>query len=365
MGAASIDSVGDHFFIGLRPTPVLDDRDRALLQDLRPAGVVLFKSNFRHDLPYEGWLASHLRLIEEIRAAAARPNLFISIDHEGGRVCRTPEPMTRYAYAAHWAQSAASVGRAMGRELASLGFNLNFAPVLDIHTNPANPVIGERAFGSTPDEVIAASLPFMRAMQKQGVLACGKHFPGHGDTHVDSHRGLPSQPASLDELRQRELRPFAAAIGAGVRMLMSSHISFPLIDPDAPVTLSRRFLTEILRQELGFKGVVVSDDIGMAAMKGFFDDPAAAARLIAAGSDMLMVCAAFTQADRARDFARAIVAARNEGRLDPVVLARSKARIAAMLAKTPLHQVQLLPDSSFVTHRAAGALFSAATVEVI
>ncbi|MGH6813501.1 MAG: hypothetical protein ACREDM_14570 [Methylocella sp.] len=106
----NIASVGNHFLIGLRPSPVLDDRDRALLADLRPAGVILFKSNFRHDLPYEAWLASHARLIADLRAATGRARLFIAIDHEGGRVCRTPPPVTRFAYAARWAGQAARVG---------------------------------------------------------------------------------------------------------------------------------------------------------------------------------------------------------------------------------------------------------------
>jgi beta-N-acetylhexosaminidase len=365
MSAQSIDAVGDHFLVGLRPSPVLGERDRALLQDLKPAGVVLFKSNFRHDLAYDGWLESHRRLLEDVRAAAGRPDLLIAVDHEGGRVTRTPAPITRFSYAARWAKDAAAVGDAMGRELASLGFNLNFAPVLDIHTNPANPVIGERAFGATPDDVIEAALPFMRAMQAAGVIACGKHFPGHGDTSVDSHLGLPSQDSDIEALRARELKPFGAAIAAGVPMIMTSHILFPRIDPDAPVTLSRRFVTEILRGELGFEGVTISDDIGMGAMKGFFDAPDAAARFLAAGCDMLMVCAHFTEADRARGFAAGIIDALEEGRLDEALLARSKARIKALLARARNHRVEALPETALAAHRAAGAQFSAATVEVV
>ncbi len=269
----SIAAVGDHFLVGLRPTPFLHELDRALLAELRPAGVILYKSNFRHDLPYDGWLESHARLIADIRAAAGRRRMFIAIDHEGGRVCRTPPPITRFAYAAEWPEHAVEVGKAIGRELASLGLNLNFAPVLDIHTNPKNPVIGPRAFGATAEAVIAAAISFMRAMQAEKVNACGKHFPGHGDTSVDFHLGLPALDLDIDALRQRELKPFAAAIEAGVGMLMTSHILFPGIDPDVPVTLSRRFITEILRGELGFAGVAISDDVGMGAMNGFFDAP--------------------------------------------------------------------------------------------
>ncbi|QBR72197.1 beta-N-acetylhexosaminidase [Beijerinckiaceae bacterium] len=365
MPAKSLASVGDHFLIGLKPSPVLDDRDRALLADLRPAGVILFKSNFRHDLPYEAWLESHARLIDDIRAATGRERMFIAMDHEGGRVCRTPPPITRFAYAARWAPHAAEVGHAMGRELASLGINLCFAPVLDIHTNPANPVIGERAFGQTAEAVIAAALPFMQALQAEKIIPCGKHFPGHGDTSIDSHFGLPSQALSLACLRGREIKPFAAAIQAGIPMLMTSHILFPSVDPDAPVTLSHLFATGILREELGFTGVAISDDIGMGAMKGLFDSPDAAVRFIEAGCDMVMVCAHFTDAGRARGFAGAILAAVEAGRLDPDLLARSRARIESLLARTSINAVHSLPDATFREHAAAGALYEATTVEVV
>lgn len=361
----SIAGVGDHFLVGLRPSPRLHDRDRALLGDLRPAGVILYKSNFRHDLPYDGWLESHARLVEDIRAATGRDRLLLAIDHEGGRVCRTPPPITRYAYAMRWADHAAEVGAAIGHELASLGVNLNFAPVLDIHTNHDNPVIGERAFGTTATEVIAAALPFMEAMQAQGVLACGKHFPGHGDTSVDSHFGLPSQDQGFDGLSARELRPFAAAIDAGIPMIMTSHILFPHIDPGAPVTLSRHFATEILRDELGFSGVTVSDDIGMGAMNGFFDAPESATRFLAAGADMLMVCSHFTDSDRARTFAAAICDAIDQGRLDADILARSRMRIRTLLDRAEAHSVRRLPDTLLHRHAAAAALFDAQTAEVV
>jgi beta-N-acetylhexosaminidase len=361
----TIASAGDHFLIGLRPSPVLDDHDRALLSDLRPAGVILFKSNFRHDLPYEAWLESHARLIGDICAATGRARMLIAIDHEGGRVCRTPLPITRFAYAARWAGQAAEVGRAMGRELASLGVNLDFAPVLDIHTNPANPVIGERAFGQTADSVIAAALPFIEAMQAEKVIACGKHFPGHGDTSIDSHLGLPKQTLGLEALRARELKPFAAAIDAGLFMILLAHMLYPAVDLGAPVALSRRFATNILREELGFAGVAVSDDIGMGAMKGLFDSPDSAVRLIESGCDMVMVCAHLTNTGRARGFAQAILAAAGDGRLDPGLLARSRARIENLLARAPSNKVELLPQDVFRAHAGAAALYEAEIVEVV
>lgn len=360
-----LSTVGDHFFVGLRPGAVLDARDRALLKDLRPAGVILYKSNFRHDLPYPEWLAIHKELIAAIRDASQRERQFIAIDHEGGRVCRTPPPITRFSYAARWADTAEQVGDAMGVELASLGLNLNFAPVLDIHSNPANPVIGERAFGRSAEKVIKSMLPFAKAMARQGVRACGKHFPGHGDTQVDSHHELPVVDLDLDRLRSRELLPFAAAIDGGIEMIMTSHILFPKLDPNDPVTLSRPITTGILREAMNFGGVIVSDDVGMRAMAGRLDAPDAGARFMATGSDMLMICSHLTDTERARGLAQSIIDGVESGRLDPAVLAASAKRVRAMLAGTAQNEVSELAGDVLARHRSAGTQFDAATVEVV
>jgi beta-N-acetylhexosaminidase len=365
MSKTNISSVGDHFLIGLRPSVRLHERDRALLADLRPAGVILFKSNFAHDEPYERWLEGHSKLIAEVRATIGRERIFIGIDHEGGRVCRTPAPITRFSYAARWAGQAAAVGRAMGVELASLGVNLNFAPVLDIHSNPANPVIGARAFGSTGEQVTAAALAFMAAMQAEKVLACGKHFPGHGDTDTDSHRELPVLDRDLAGLRARELVPFRAAIEAGIAMLMTSHLLLPGLDPLEPVTLSRKFGQEILRGELGFNGVVVSDDIGMHAVSRLFDDPTSAVKLLLAGTDLMMVCAYWTDTDRCRGFAEAMISARQQGVISAEAAARSRERISSLLQRAPQNAVTPISAGVFEQHRGAGALFTAETAEII
>lgn len=365
MATPTLATVGDHFMLGLRPGTTLDERDRALLQDLRPAGVVLFKSNFLHDAPYAHWLAAHAALIGAVREAAGRDRMFIAIDHEGGRVCRTPAPMTRFGWAASWAGRAGEVGAAMGRELASLGINLNFAPVLDIDSNPDNPVIGPRAFGTTPDTVIAAALAFMSAMEAAGVRACGKHFPGHGDTRTDSHAALPVIDLPLAAIEQRELLPFAAAVDAGIGMMMTAHIVFPALDPHRPVTLSRAATHDLLRGHLGFEGVIVSDDCGMHAMDGLLDDPHAIVPFIDAGHDMMMLCAHWADTERMRGFAEALVRAANDGTLDERVLSASRARIRHLLDNTPMHGVQALDDAQLAHHRQAGALFAAETAEVM
>jgi beta-N-acetylhexosaminidase len=365
MSQSDLASVGHHFMLGLRPTPTLDPRDRDLLRDLRPAGVILYKSNFCHDLPYREWLASHADLIAAIREAAGREKLFIAIDHEGGRVCRTPPPITRFSYARAWGDSSGEVGAAMGVELASLGFNLNFAPVLDIDSNPKNPVIAARSFDRTPEAVIAKAGPFTAHMEANGVRACGKHFPGHGDTQVDSHLELPIIDATLEELRARELKPFAAAIKSGIGMIMTSHILFRVLDAAVPATLSRRITHELLREELGFDGVIVSDDVGMRAISALFDEPDTAVQFMAAGNDMLMICAHWADTERARPLARSIIDARRTGALDGRLLDQARERVDAMLAATAQNGIRELSDEDFRRHAEAGALFSSETVEVV
>jgi beta-N-acetylhexosaminidase len=364
MTRADLSAVGDHFLIGLRPTPRLDEADRALLSDLRPAGVILYKSNFLHDRSYPQWLESHARLIEAVRAATGRERLLIAIDHEGGRVCRTPPPITRFTYAARWAAQAAAVGRAMGRELASLGVNLNFAPVLDIHSNPDNPVIGARAFASSGEQVIEAALAFVAAMHAEGVLACGKHFPGHGDTDRDSHRELPVLQQDLAALSARELRPFVAAIGADIPMIMTAHILLPQIDPEDPVTLSRRF-GQLLREQLGYQGVIVSDDIGMHAVSRIFEDPQQAVRLLQAGTDLMMECAHWTDTERSRAFAGALLDAQRRGTFAASAMAHASARVRALLERAPQNAVRPLLPEEFAQHQRVAAQFADETVEVI
>ena len=349
--------MGDHFFVGLQPYPELSEHDRSLLSELRPAGIILYKANFRHDLPYEGWLENHRKLVAHIHDATRREKLIIAIDHEGAYVHRIPPPITRFSDAIHWAHRAADVGEAMGRELASIGVNLNFAPVLDIHSNAANPVIGKRAFGNSPEAVIGPALAFMATLQAEHVLACGKHFPGHGDTTTDSHYGLPSLDLDVEDLRTRELKPFAAAIRAGIPMLMTSHILFPRADAGNPVTISRRF-GDILRNELEFGGVTISDDIGMRAVSGFFEKPDAAVRLIQAGCDILMLCSHWTDTDRSRNFAHAIIDARSGGDLNPRILEQSRERISTLLGRAPQNRVEVLPTAHFKRRDWTGVLFN-------
>jgi beta-N-acetylhexosaminidase len=202
-------------------------------------------------------------------------------------------------------------------------------------------------------------------MQNAGVLACGKHFPGHGDTDKDSHRELPVLRQDLDELLSREIKPFMAAIKARIPMMMTGHILLPNIDAEEPVTLSRRFNQQLLRDRLGFTGVTVSDDIGMHAVSTLFEDPAAMVKFINAGADMLMVCAFLTDTDRCRGLARALMRARSHDSALAERMQKSHERIQRLLESAPQNAVSALPAARFAEHQTAGALFGAATVEVI
>lgn len=222
----------------------------------------------------------------------------VAVDQEGGVVQRVREPATvwppmmahaRYA-APGDAELAREVGLALGREVAALGFDIDFAPVLDVHTNQANPIIGERAFATDADGVSRRALAFAAGLAAAGVLSCGKHFPGHGDTALDSHLALPRIDHDLERLRRVELAPFFAAARAELPMFMTAHVVFAALDDTRPATMSPRVVTELLRGELGYRGVIVSDDLDMRAISDHYGVAEAAVAAIRAGCDVLLLC---------------------------------------------------------------------------
>jgi len=250
-------------------------------------GVILFSRNIRDPLQ----VAS---LIQTLQAEAEVP-LLVGIDQEGGSVSRLPAPFTVLAGNRALGRCgdpavAYAVGRAVAAELAAVGFNLNFAPVLDVETRPDNPVIGPRSLGSDPNSVAELGCALIRGMQEERVIACGKHFPGHGHTRLDSHHALPEVDRTVEELRRVELLPFARAVTAGVEAMMTAHVRYPALDPDLPATLSPAIVQGILRRELGFEGLLFSDDLEMKAVAEPWGVGTTAAAAIRAGVDMLLVC---------------------------------------------------------------------------
>ena len=222
----------------------------------------------------------------------------IAIDQEGGLVQRVRAPATVWPpMMAHDelaapldTETAAHVGRAVGDELRALGFDIDFAPVLDVHTNPANPIIGDRAFGHDATTVTRRALAFARGLDAAGMLACGKHFPGHGDTDTDSHLALPRIDHDWARLERIELAPFKAAAAANLPMIMTAHVVFAALDAQRPATLSEQVITGLLRTRLGYRGVIVSDDLDMKAIAAHMGVDDAAIGAIRAGCDVILLC---------------------------------------------------------------------------
>jgi beta-N-acetylhexosaminidase len=259
------------------------------IADGRVGGVVLFARNL-------GTFDEIAALNRELQAAvpSGDPPLLISLDQEGGRVQRVKAPFPHWPPMAKLgarddAALSRKVGAAMGEELLALGFNVDWAPVLDVHSNPANPVIGDRAFSPDAAMVARHALEFWMGLESAGVRGCGKHFPGHGDTATDSHLTLPVVERPLQQLRQVELAPFAEAARVGVPMMMTAHVVFNAVD-EKPATLSRRFLTDIMRGELGFRGLVVSDDLDMKAVAERFSVESVVKESLKAGCDVFLAC---------------------------------------------------------------------------
>jgi beta-N-acetylhexosaminidase len=273
---------------------------RAALEAGRRGGVILFKRN----LP--SLQAARELTAAVLEAAPAELPPFVSVDQEGGRVARLRAPFLelppmRVLGKLGDAALVEEVGVVLGAELAALGFNLDFAPVLDVDSNPKNPVIGDRAFSSDPDTVARLGCALARGLESGGVLACGKHFPGHGDTDQDSHFDLPVVRADEARLRAIELRPFAAAAAAEISTLMSAHVIYTALDPNVPATLSQKIAQDLLRGELGFSGVLFSDDLEMRALSDRMSAAESAVAAIRAGCDALLVCSDFAMQEAAHE----------------------------------------------------------------
>jgi beta-N-acetylhexosaminidase len=266
------------------------------LGERRRGGAILFKPNV------EGGIAAVASLARAIHEAAPETP-FVGIDQEGGRVARLRAPLLEVPpmrTVASWrdATFAERIARTVGAELAALGLNVDFAPVLDVNTCPGNPVIGDRAFGTDARTCAEFGVAWIRGLQSTGVLACGKHFPGHGDTSKDSHFELPVVDQTRQRLEELELVPFRAAAADGVAAIMTAHVVYPALDPDRPATLSRAACTE-LRDAIGFRGVLVSDDLEMSAIAARWSVEDAAVQAVAAGCDALLICWSEEKQERA------------------------------------------------------------------
>ena len=261
---------------------------RSMAKEFGLGGVILFARNIDEPEQIAELAFDAARLVPELPA-------WVSVDQEGGRVARLKQPFTEWPPMATLGRSgevklAERFARALAAELKAVGITLDYAPVLDIHTNSKNPVIGDRALAEKAEDVARLGAAIVRALQGSGIAACGKHFPGHGDTSADSHLELPLVEHPPDRLRRVEFVPFKAAIAAGVATIMTAHVLVPSLDEKRPASLSRKIVFDLLRDELHYEGVILSDDLEMKAIAAGYAVAEAAVMAIEAGCDGVLIC---------------------------------------------------------------------------
>ncbi|MGE0043458.1 MAG: beta-N-acetylhexosaminidase [Vicinamibacterales bacterium] len=295
----------------------------ALAREFDLGGVILFARNVEapEQVVELAWASEQLG-----QAAPA----WVSVDQEGGRVARLKAPFTEWPPMAVLGRAgsddlAARFARGLAAELRAVGITLDYAPVLDVHTNPANPVIGDRALSDRAADVARLGAVIVRELQQAGVAACGKHFPGHGDTATDSHLELPTVDHPPDRLRAVEFEPFRAAAAARCAFVMTAHVLVPALDGTRPATLSRTIVQGLLREELGFEGAILSDDLEMKAVSAQWSVPEAAVEAIAAGCDGVLVCSG--DMDRQAAVLEALVRAAEARTIPPARLADALQRM--------------------------------------
>lgn len=303
-------ALGECFIMGFEGTE-LSDETSAFLSQASIGGVIIFAKNYTS--PHQV-----AELCEQIQDCRRDLPLWISVDHEGGRVQRFQEGFTLIPEARDIAEKDSpkliySISEMVALELRSVGINVNFTPVADVDSNPANPIIGRRAFGSDEETVSKMVSSWVRGHVTNGVQACVKHFPGHGDTTVDSHLALARVDTDLETLRDREFKPFLKAFKAGCRWVMTAHVLNPHLDEKVPATLSRHTLIDILRKELRYTGVIVSDDLEMQAITDHYGAEEAPRLAIEAGCDLLI----YRSEPAARHAYTALIRALDDGKLSP------------------------------------------------
>ncbi|MCD7765887.1 MAG: beta-N-acetylhexosaminidase [Lachnospiraceae bacterium] len=284
------EKIGQCFCVGI-PGPDISPEYQKFLNSYKIGNVILFARNIDNNQQAARLCA---KLQEEIYGNTGQ-KAFIMIDQEGGEIIRLKEDAANIPGAMALAatgdpENAYLAGRITGRQLKRLGINFDLAPVLDVNCNPANPVIGVRSYGADPKQAAVYGNAMMCGLLKEGVLACGKHFPGHGDTALDSHLALPRVDKPVEELQKTELYPFREAVKAGIPAVMSAHILFPTLEPEeVPATMSRRILTGLLREEMGFEGLILSDCMEMGAIKEYYGTTEGILRAFEAGVDLVLV----------------------------------------------------------------------------
>jgi len=290
------EKIGQMIFAGVSGT-TMDTGAQKLINQLHVGGIIFYKNNFENP-------TQTVELVNQIKAEnSSNIPLFLGVDQEGGRVIRLPGALTNFPPnkqigEVNNSEFSYKIGRLLGYELKEFGLNLDFAPVLDINSNPNNPVIGDRSFGNNLEIVSKLGIETMKGIQSQKVIPTIKHFPGHGDTSVDSHLELPIVNKTLKELMKLELIPFKRAMDEGAEVVMVAHMLIPKLDKNNPASMSKVVMTDVLRKQLGFTGVIITDDMTMGAIVEHFDIGKAAVESVKAGSDIILVGHGYDNVDK-------------------------------------------------------------------
>ncbi|WP_339242152.1 beta-N-acetylhexosaminidase [Paenibacillus sp. FSL R5-0517] len=289
------EKIGQMILAGVQGT-TLDDQAKQMIADQKVGGIIFYANNVT---TLEG-TAKFVQSIKETNQSNPVP-IFMSVDQEGGKVSRMPEnvesiPSNQKVGKTKDSALAETMGELLARQVQLAGFNVDFAPVLDVNSNPKNPVIGDRSFGSSADLVLRMGIAEMKGLRNEGIIPVVKHFPGHGDTSVDSHLDLPVVNKTEKQLAELEWIPFQAAVKEQVEAVMVAHILFPKLDPDHPASLSDVIIGEHLRGKFKYNGVVITDDLSMGAIAKNFKLNEAALATVKAGSDILLVAHSYESA---------------------------------------------------------------------
>ncbi|MGN7412601.1 beta-N-acetylhexosaminidase [Paenibacillus sp. SAF-068] len=330
------EKIGQMILAGVQGT-MLDDQAKQMITDQKVGGIIFYANNVT---TLEG-TAKFVQSIKETNQSNPVP-IFMSVDQEGGKVSRMPEtvesiPSNKKVGQTKDSDLAETMGRLLARQVQLAGFNVDFAPVLDVNSNPKNPVIGDRSFGSSAELVSRMGIAEMKGLRSEGIIPVVKHFPGHGDTSVDSHLDLPVVIKTEKQLAKLEWIPFQAAVKEQVEAVMVAHILFPKLDPDHPASLSDVIIGEHLRGEFKYDGVVITDDLSMGAIAKNFKLNEAALATVKAGSDILLVAHSYESAKTIFD---TLISAVKSGEISESRIDESVYRILALKQKYKLSDDQ-------------------------
>ncbi len=330
------EKIGQMIMAGIEGTTATSETS-SLIQDYRVGGIIFYGKNLSS-------YSQSLNLVNEIKESNAdnKVPLLLSTDQEGGRVTRLPEldelPTNKAIGLRNDQNFSYKMGALLARELKAFGMNFNFAPVVDVNSNPNNPIIGDRSFSENPDTVSNLGIQTMKGMADEGVVPVLKHFPGHGDTAEDSHLALPKINKSLEELHELELIPFKNAIEEGADVILAAHILFSQLDQEYPSSMSKPIMTGLLRDKLHFNGVIITDDMVMDAIKDNYEIAAAAVQSVKAGSDIILISGDYTDIVQTSDALKQAVA---NGEISEERIDESAARILTLKQKYRIHDKQV------------------------